>query len=419
MLRIPTTFTKNNEDYITLPAIKRFIKSLGETSMKISLPREELINSVLEYGNQSDENAELVQGWVDSVIHEGIKDIHLFYIELKSPLQILFNTPVKAKQYLNNYVPKGLSSHICANNYGVDFSLIEANLEDTCHGRKVKLVYCKKLHMHDKQKSLTKEIYYPITAEYYIDNAWLLIRAKPRSNMFKYNPDGFNLETSEPVTTDRLIREVYELVGKILEFENNDRSYSSQMIKNRIFNLLDKYSSTPREISALMEKEEASIDTVSDNIKSICMVPATMFSDVDDDIKNIVEKYLSINWKDKQIFIKDREAYPVKLSATDEEESKVEQSAALDDPLQTKALFFDNKKMLYKNKSCDGVVFRWKRRDSFYFPDDTFTVRIFVNTKGVCIFKFMEYTAKEDIENVLFSVINNGENIEPAATQIG
>ena len=419
MLRIPTTFTKNNEDYITLPAIKRFIKSLGETSMKTSLPREELMNSVLEYGNQSDENAELVQGWVDSVIHEGIKDIHLFHVELKTPLQILFNTPAKARQYLNNYVPEGLINHICANNYGANFSLIEADLEKTCYGRKVKLVYCKKLHMHDKQKSFTKEIYYPITAEYYIDGAWLLIRAKPRSNMFKYNPAGFSLETSEQVTTDKLIREVYDHVNKILDFENIDKSYSSQMIKNHIFNLLDKYTSTPAEIFELMEKEEASVDTISNNIKSICMVPETMFSDVDDDIKNIVEKYLSINWKDKQIFIKDREAYPVKLSATDEEESKVEQSAALDDPLQTKALFFDNKKMLYKNKSCDGVVFRWKRRDAFCFPGDTFTVRIFVNAKGVCIFKFMEYTAKEDIENVLFSVINNGRNIEPAAAQIG
>jgi hypothetical protein len=34
-----------------------------------------------------------------------------------------------------------------------------------------------------------------------------------------------------------------------------------------------------------------------------------------------------------------------------------------------------------------------------------FTVRISVNTKGDCIFKFMKYTAKEDIENVVLSII--------------
>jgi hypothetical protein len=130
-----------------------------------------------------------------------------------------------------------------------------------------------------------------------------------------------------------------------------------------------------------------------------------MKSDILEDINNIVEKYLSINWSDKNIFIQDRSAYPIKLSATDEEESKVEQSAAVAEPLQTKALFFDNKKMLYKSEMCDGVVLQWKRINSKYFPTDSFKVKISVNAKGACIFKFSEYTSQEDIENVVFSLI--------------
>ena len=107
----------------------------------------------------------------------------------------------------------------------------------------------------------------------------------------------------------------------------------------------------------------------------------------------------------KDIFIKDRVAYPVKLSATDEEESKVEQTAAAYEPLQTKALFFDNKKMLYKNRSCDGIMLRWKRSCQMSGQTSQFTVKMSMNAKGLCIFKFAEYTAKEDIENVIFSII--------------
>ncbi len=409
---------KNNEDYITIPAIKRFIKSLNEPSMKLSLTREELMQAIVEYGSQSDENAELVQSWVDNVIHEGIKDIHLFYVDLEASHRIFFKTLEKAKQYLNDFVAEGISHHICANNYDKDFLLIEASLVTTDFGNKVKLVLCKKLHMHDKQKSLTKEIQFPITVEYYVDHAWLLIRAKPRSNIYEYSPDGFSIEKSDQVTTDKLINEAYDIAAEMLGLESIDKKYASNIIKKRIFRLLDRYTSTPDEISTLMKKEEDSISAISENIKSICRVPTAMFQDVDNDVKNIIEKYLSINWEDKMIFSKCREAHPVKLSATDEEESKVEQSAASDGPLQTKALFFDNKKMLYKNQSCDGVVFKWKRGDPTCFSKDTFTVSIFVNTKGVCIFKFMEYTTKEDIENVLYSIINNNHNAESTADQI-
>lgn len=104
-----------------------------------------------------------------------------------------------------------------------------------------------------------------------------------------------------------------------------------------------------------------------------------------EDVSNTVEKYLSINWKDKKVFMQDRDAYPIRISATDEEESKVEQTAALTEPLQMKAVFFDNKKMLYKSKSCDGVSFRWKRKNVVGGQNQYFSVRITISSKGECV----------------------------------
>lgn len=97
------------------------------------------------------------------------------------------------------------------------------------------------------------------------------------------------------------------------------------------------------------------------------------------------------------------------MNATDEEDSKVEQTAALEEPLQSKAIFFDNKKMLQKSQACDGVTFMFAR-DKMYCSKQ-FKVKIVVN-KDYCILKFTEYTMEEDIIHVLFSLIGTAGNTE-------
>lgn len=411
MLTIPATYYNNNEDYITLTAIRSFMRNHPEGKFKVSLPREELLDSIIDFGNQNDSNSETVLNWIDAVLQEGIKDIYLQYAPISEEMQLLFTSKSGIENYLDTYRNKTLNHHVCMNTYGQQYILVSALYIE--NSKRITFVYCRKLHVHDKKNRTTKEIDYPVIADYFLDSAWLLIRAKPRSNLYIFNPDGFDIEEAESTTTEKEIRLVSSLVGKILQVQKESKSFISAQLKNKIFNLLHAYSNTPTEIAKVMEEKKSEIQDIANNIQTLCTVPnycnisQSMAKDIKEDISNIIEKYLSINWKDKNIFIKDRMAYPVKLSATDEEESKVEQSAALEEPLQTKALFFDNKKMLYKSKQCDGVVFQWKRKKPENFLRDSFAVRIFVNQKGHCVFKFSEYTAKEDIENVVFSIIND------------
>lgn len=411
MLTIPATYYNNNEDYITLTAIRSFMRNHPEGRFKVSLPREELLDSIIDFGNQNDSNSETVLNWIDAVLQEGIKDIYLQYAPISEEMQLLFTSKSGIENYLDTYRNKTLNHHVCMNTYGQQYILVSALYIE--NSKRITFVYCRKLHVHDKKNRTTKEIDYPVIADYFLDSAWLLIRAKPRSNLYIFNPDGFDIEEAESTTTEKEIRLVSSLVGKILQVQKESKSFISAQLKNKIFNLLHAYSNTPTEIAKVMEEKKSEIQDIANNIQTLCTVPnycnisQSMAKDIKEDISNIIEKYLSINWKDKNIFIKDRMAYPVKLSATDEEESKVEQSAALEEPLQTKALFFDNKKMLYKSKQCNGVVFQWKRKNPENFLRDSFAVRIFVNQKGHCVFKFSEYTAKEDIENVVFSIIND------------
>ena len=398
MLTIPATYYNNNEDYITLTAIRSFMRNHPEGKFKVSLPREELLDSIIDFGNQNDSNSETVLNWIDAVLQEGIKDIYLQYAPISEEMQLLFTSKSGIENYLDTYRNKTLNHHVCMNTYGQQYILVSALYIE--NSKRITFVYCRKLHVHDKKNRTTKEIDYPVIADYFLDSAWLLIRAKPRSNLYIFNPDGFDIEEAESTTTEKEIRLVSSLVGKILQVQKESKSFISAQLKNKIFNLLHAYSNTPTEIAKVMEEKKSEIQDIANNIQTLCTVPnycnisQSMAKDIKEDISNIIEKYLSINWKDKNIFIKDRMAYPVKLSATDEEESKVEQSAALEEPLQTKALFFDNKKMLYKSKQCDGVVFQWKRKNPENFLRDSFAVRIFVNQKGHCVFKFSEYTAK-------------------------
>lgn len=413
MLKIPETYYKNNEDYITIPKIKEFMRQHPDENFKESLQREQLLDSIIAFGNKSDTNTEQVLCWIDEAIQEGIKDVNLQSFSLSETTSMMVRDINKANRFLQSYIDKNCKKHICQNQYDENYKLIEATAVNSNFGIKLIFVFCKKLHMHDKKNQRTRVIDYPVTSEYYVDGQWLIVRAKPRSNLYIFNPDGFDIENAVSTTTEKEIKNIVKKTCSILGLENSDSRTASITLKNKVFNLLYKYTHTPAEIADIMDDRKESISNLSKNIQAICSVegkcsiPENVIADIDKDINNMVEKYMSINWSTKDIFIKDRDAYPVKLNATDEEESKVEQSAALREPLQTKAIFFDNKKMLYKSKRCDGVVFQWKRMNRLPTLKESFSVRISVDEKGNCNFKFPEYTAKEDIENVIFSIIES------------
>lgn len=413
MIKIPETYYKNNEDYITIPAIKKFMKSHPDGKFKLNLQREDLMKSIVEYGNQDANKEEIVLTWIDDILIEGIKDVYLTFLPIKNEiLKHSLSDDEKFSKYIKPFLSSSLSPHICENKYNNTLVLVNCKYSNTEFGNKITFIFCRKLFMHNKKQMHTRGIDYPIIAEYYIESECLLVRAKPRSNLYDYSEKGFIIENAKSTTTEKQIKEAKEKVISILGLEDVDKSYASEMLKSRIFKVLDKYTNTPQEIKLVMESNKNIISSIADNIIGICNGEdaccniTTQGKDIISDIENLVEKYLSINWKDKEVFIKDRDAYPIKLSATDEEESKVEQTAALEAPLQTKALFFDNKKMLYKSSKCDGVTFQWQRLNNDMF-EDHFAVKIHASPKGDCVFKFPKYTESEDINNVIFSIVND------------
>ncbi|MGN1132187.1 MAG: hypothetical protein ACI4RL_04735, partial [Ruminococcus sp.] len=75
-MNIPATYYKNNEDYVTIPAIKSFMHNHPDGQFKISQPREDLMNQIITYAEKENKE-EIVYDWLDEVIQEGIKDIYI------------------------------------------------------------------------------------------------------------------------------------------------------------------------------------------------------------------------------------------------------------------------------------------------------------------------------------------------------
>lgn len=270
-------------------------------------------------------------------------------------------------------------------------------------GRSVKLYLGKLLCTFDKKSHTSSTIPYPIFVEVYIDKALIVTRAKSKSALFEYMKD-FLLETADTTTVEKQIEDAVKMVCSWLNITTLSSASSNPQFKKLLYSMLEKYTQTPKEITDLMVAKKDQIENMVNVIMSdICNLTPRYREDVHSSILNMIEKYYSISYPNKKIFTQERDAFPLKLTATDEEESKVEQTAAMEEPLQSKAIFFDNKKMLQKNQACDGVVFKFKRINALYCSQ-WFKVKIIIK-KDCCTLKFTEYTMEEDIINVLFSFI--------------
>lgn len=407
MFSIPYTFANEDECYITIPALKRFAREKKKEDLKTTLDRPQLIQDIENYANQSPEKEEEVLDWLDHVLIEGIKDVQIKLIDDESFTTAFLNEDAYVEQIVEPLLVNANNRHL-NKEYSGELSLFryEISNEGEC-GRRIRLYLGRLLCTFDKKHGAAT-VPYPIAVDVYCNKGIIVSRAKSKSGLYKY-VDEFVLEQAIPTKSEKETATAIKWVCEKLAISTKKSFEAETVFKSRLYCMLERYTQTPNEIIELINQKTAEIDGIVDSVMHrICNLRRAYEDDVRSNVLNMVEKYFSISYSDKQIFIKDREAYPLKLNATDEEDSKVEQTAALEEPLQSKAIFFDNKKMLQKSQACDGVTFMFARINTMYCSKQ-FKVKIVVN-KDYCILKFTEYTMEEDIIHVLFSLIGTARN---------
>lgn len=405
-------FCNPEEEYLTIPPMRAFSKSNHvnidtESAIKENT-KAKLLDAVFAFANENEDNCELFAEWIDNVAREGIKEIVLHKCHFKQNIEMLFLQEEALKKYLNAYIDKESTGHLVNSKYDAKVRLIKYSILKM-RGKRVVTLYCCSMATYiDKRKMQARDVEFPIIFDFFIDGGWYMVRYKPRSNLYEYHPETKNIEAKlqYQMPADKPVKEAEELAKRIFDMEEDNSEAQTQFLKKMFYKILKSFTDTPPEIQQKINNNRDAIEHIEQYIRNICAIPASQIANLNSDICNLLEKYISINWPDKNIFTRDREAYPIKLCATDEEESHVDQTAGGDlGPLQSKAVFFDNKRMIENDQMCDGLTLKWKRKNRKYFSSETFTVRI-SEKKGKCYLSFKEYTAEEDIQNVLFSIID-------------
>lgn len=402
MFGIPNTFLNENEKYITNMSLKDFINKNKNRNSKVSGNRPDLWNEVKQLVEESEENKERLLDWVDTVTKEGIKDVHIKFVRITQEAEHIIGSSVSIDEALNSKLFNQKNRHLSGNDFTGHMELVDYKKDE----KKLSLIFCKKIYVYDRKTQEHIEVY-PVFVDFYIKEKILIGRAKSKAGMYPFNGKFIIDNLPERLSAEKEIMKAMDLSILYLKLDTDNSIDAVKQIKSKLFSLLDEYTHTPVEIQNLLDGQKENINNmVATIMNSTCEGGQNKEEDIRNDVSNLFEKYFSITYPDKSIFMRGK-AYPLKILATDDEESKVEQTVAADEPLQTKAVFFDNKKMIQKSRLCDGLIFCYNRINTKYATEHTFRVKLYAK-KATCIIKFFEYVREEDIENVLFSVINAG-----------
>ena len=121
----------------------------------------------------------------------------------------------------------------------------------------------------------------------------------------------------------------------------------------------------------------------------------------------LIEKFVSINGNNEDIFKNDRAAYLTKVRADDEVElTRVDTASNRTVPLQCTEAFFDGKKSVIKSKQCKKLDLVFKRQDEAYQKGNPLEVQFGVR-KNYGYIKFRQYAEEGDIQNVLQTIFRS------------
>lgn len=390
LFELPPSFKPLNDDYITSYSMRKFLKA---NSLKLTGTVNEQLDVINKFANKNKNNSKLAHKWLDNTLKEGIKDIYIF--RLKEEL----NYDIKnIEKKINELIDKNSNNHVILGEKTYDFQIKKYEI----HNNNVSIWVTKLLKLYDNKKDSASDVLYPLYIDIDIEKKYLIIRGKPKQKL--YNSVGNRFVKEDEYKTN-LKKEVFKLKNwllKIFNLEVENKNDSLIFFKKRLFNMLKKYSETPLEIKKIIDDNQGEIIEIKEkfiNIISNNLLTGDYETMLIDDLNNILEKYISITY-DESIFIKNKQAYPYILKATDDELSIYEQdSGDRETSIQSKSIFYDTKQTLFTNKECDNANFMYSNGREGYN-------RVTISVKdNFCLFKFYQYTDEEVIINVIREII--------------
>lgn len=394
----------DRDDYLQNPVMRRFLK---KNKLGLANSRADYIKAIEDFASQSDSSKAETESFLLTVAKEGSKEIcfrKIYHFEEWHKDSAL----VEAK--IQEAFPDCPKKSILSYRNTADRTLIDYHIATNENGHVTKLDFTfSSLFLYGTVGELGDVTVFPVFVEVYIDSGFIVSRAKAKSTLFKYDAENQFLDNASKInTTDYAVQIIDEIVD-VFGFEVITKS---KIIKNEIdqmlYSLYDKYSFTPKDVVEQVESQNTVTTSFINEIFNNLNLDVRNKEAAILDAKILVEKFISINGDNEDIFKKDRPAYLIKVSTDNETElTKIDTASNKLVPLQCTEAFFDSKKSVVKSKQCKRLILVFKRADETYFGKSNPLMVQLGTQKDHGYIKTLQYAEEADIQNVLQAVFEN------------
>lgn len=397
MINIPDTFST---EYIQLAPLKNLCDKLD---LRTSESKPDLIANLLEYAGSDENTANYneVKNWILNSIYEGSKEIcyKKIYINNLSSFKIDYIIKV-----INEMYPDCPKSDLLNYRNSTELKLVNYNIYTDENNEITRIIFSfSKLVLEGVVGEDGDDSIYPIFIEIYVPEGFIVSRGKAKSTIYN-NSGEKKIKNENKISTIALATGIMQKITNIFGFEEDSVNVAKNRNGRMLYSLYSKYSFVPDEIINQLNSVDAeSTDFVNDVFTKLNLNIVNLESAIGD-IKIFLEKYISINGKTEHIFKEDRDAYLVKITSDDIQDStKIDTTSAITKPLQCTDVFFDSKKAIIKNKQCKKLHLCYNRRRKYLGP---YIVQFsFKSIYG--ILKTYYYPEECDIQYVLQTVFES------------
>lgn len=393
----------DRDDYLQNPIMRRFLK---EHNLKFVETRADYIRTIEEYAEQNNDTKKETIEWLTKIVKEGSKEIcyrKIYGVDEWHKNPILVEARIK-----KNYPDCPMKNILTYRNTS-DCTLIEYKIV-TNDNKVTKINFTfSKLFLYGETGKEGDVTIFPVFIDIYLDDGFIISRGKAKSTLYKYDEYNHMLLGEYKIDTMDYAVSIIDKITNMFEFETNT---SPKQIKNEnsqmLYRIYEKYSFTPLDVVKKVESQNKFLTSFVNQLFDNLHLDSKNKEKALLDVKIFLEKFISINGNNENIFKEDRPAYLIKVSADDEIElTKIDTTSDKNIPLQCTEAFFDSKKTVVKSKKCKRLNLIFKRTDETYFGKNNPLVVQIGTHKNYGYVKTMQYAEETDIQNVLQAIFNN------------
>lgn len=400
-MKIPEYLSRDN--YLQNPIMRRFF---NEKKIQFESNRADYIKAIEEYASMNKDNEAEVIEWLLKIVREGSKEFcyrKLIGISDSDRDPAIVEAKIKAKfpdclmQNVLNYTNTG-------NRELINYKIIEDEYSDV---ERIEFTFSK-LMLYGELGKMGDKTVFPIFVDVYLSKGLIVSRAKAKSTIYNYDANNAFLISDDKVNTMDYAVSVIDEIISIFDYQTEkDKKIVKKQNSKMLYNLYQKYSFTPEHVAEKVEAMSANSKAYVDKIFEDLNLSVLNKEKALLDVKILVEKYISINGNNEDLFKVDRDAYLIKVAADDEIElTRIDTTSNKTVPLQCTEIFFDSKKAILKGQKCYKLNLIFKRSNDLYLKSNPLVIQ-FGTHKDYGYFKSIQYAEEADIQNVLQAIFNN------------